>query len=293
MRIIEPPAKPHQRRAKQSKKPKVLIIAIVIGLVGSSIWYLHGRRQNNQDNQSAQVSSASSEEAIHKVAGVQSGPVRFFTGEQFQKLYEILAMPNTTAIVTPPTITGNDQADLRIRQVAESRGYKLRSVPVMPIVKTNEPGLSEDDLLQPKAYDGWLQLKKQAKNDGIPLKLNSGYRSIDWQRRFFVAKLQASGVSLSQIASGQADDAILNVLHMVAPPGYSRHHTGYTIDLICDDGSGRAFEHTNCFSWMNADNYAKAKQAGWIPSYPDGVSNQGPEPEPWEYVWVGNENLTN
>ncbi len=38
---------------------------------------------------------------------------------------------------------------------------------------------------------------------------------------------------------------------------------------------------------MAADNYRVAKQFGFIPSYPSGAGAQGPEPEPWEYVYVG------
>lgn len=292
MRVIEPHSFKQKRETSANKKKRlVVLIFIAIGLVGSGFWIISSRQAKTD----SQISSASTsgDEAIHKVAGVQNGPIKFFTGEQFQQLYEVLAMPNTSALAVAPTITGSELADKRIRQISESRGYKLRSVPVMPIIKTGEPGLTDDDLLQPKAYEGWLELKKSAETDRIPIKLNSGYRSIDWQRRYFVNQLQAAGVSTQQIINGQADSAIVSVLHIVAPPGYSRHHTGYTIDLVCDDGSGHSFENTACFNWISADNYAKAKQTGWIPSYPEGVSNQGPEPEPWEYVWVGTENLSN
>src|SRR5690606_25521512 len=34
-------------------------------------------------------------------------------------------------------------------------------------------------------------------------------------------------------------------------------------------------------------NYANAKRFGFIPSYPPDGGKQGPEPEPWEFVWVG------
>lgn len=223
------------------------------------------------------------------VAGTQVIGVNLknFSNDEFKQLYESLALPNTELIASPPSITGNIDADLRIRQVAESRGYKLRSLPVMPIVKTNVVGLEEDDLLQPKAFEAWQKLSKAAKQQGVPLTLNSGYRSIDWQRSFFNAQLQARGLSVLSIGSGQADDAIADVMNVVAPPGYSRHHTGYTVDVICNDGTGRSFEYTACFDWLKSDNYKNAKEHGWIPSYPEGVKKQGPEPEPWEYVWVG------
>ena len=36
-----------------------------------------------------------------------------------------------------------------------------------------------------------------------------------------------------------------------------------------------------------ADNFYNAKRFGFIPSYPDDLNAQGPNPEPWEFVWVG------
>jgi len=33
------------------------------------------------------------------------------------------------------------------------------------------------------------------------------------------------------------------------------------------------------------------KRFGFIPSYPENSGKQGPEPEPWEYVWVGEDVL--
>lgn len=106
------------------------------------------------------------------------------------------------------------------------------------------------------------------------------------QRQLFLSRLRASGVSTAQIANGQADSQIVTVLSQAAIPGYSRHHTGYTVDFVCANGT-QTFETTTCFKWLSADNYLNAKKYGWIPSYPDGANQQGPEPEPWEYVWVG------
>jgi LAS superfamily LD-carboxypeptidase LdcB len=186
----------------------------------------------------------------------------------------------------PPEITGNVKADERIRTIALSRGYVLRSVPVASINKTGEPRVTTDDLLQEKAYTAWQSLKAAAKADGIPLQFNSGYRSVEMQRELFLGRLSASGVSYSQIANGGADNAVVSVLKQAALPGYSRHHTGYTIDLVCANGT-QSFEVTTCFKWLSDDNYRNAKKHGWIPSYPDGADEQGPEPEPWEYVWVG------
>jgi LAS superfamily LD-carboxypeptidase LdcB len=94
------------------------------------------------------------------------------------------------------------------------------------------------------------------------------------------------------IASGRYDAQVSQVLAMTAIPGYSRHHTGYTVDIACKNNPNASFVYTVCFQWLNADNYKNAKTYGWIPSYPDGAGQQGPDREPWEYVWVGVDAVT-
>lgn len=289
MRIIEPRTFTAAKKQKKHKKRVRILTAVGLLLL---IIIPFSIKENTVDAPAMQHASVDDKAATtSSVAGAQSTgeTLRNFTDAQFHELYEALALPNTELISVPPDITGNQAADARIRTLAEKRGYELRSIPVLPIIKTNVAGLDQDDLLQPKAFEAWLLLEKAAKKDGIALKLNSGYRSIDWQRRYFLAQLQARGAYFSSIANGQADSTLQAVMNVVAPPGYSRHHTGYTIDLICKDGSGRTFEFTSCFNWLSKDNYKVAKQNGWVPSYPDGADNQGPEPESWEYVWVGTE----
>ena len=210
-----------------------------------------------------------------------------FTPDQFRDLYDSIAYPNTTVIQSPPSITGSDAADSRMRQIAEKRGYKLRSIPVSPILKIGDPNLGNDDLLQEKALEGWRLLKAAANAENLPLRIVSGYRSPQLQRSIFVSRFNDAGGTTAAAATGQADSIINSVLVTSALPGYSRHHTGYTIDLQCNNGSLEAFVTSPCFTWISKNNYENAKKAGWIPSYPEGAAQQGPEPEPWEYVWVG------
>lgn len=278
-------------KKQRSSKRKTVIFLIVVAVCSALLIFYFKNRSNNDEKQNQQATATSSV-ASNSVNGTstEKHPNGFYTGEQFQELYDSLAFPNTTPLSSAPVITGNPSADKRIQTIAESRGYVLRSVPVLPIVKTDEPRLGldgfNDDLLQPLAYDAWLNLEKAAKADGIPLQLNSGYRSIETQRELFLGRLRATGVSETEIVNGSADNKIVDVLSKAAPPGYSRHHTGYTIDLFCNDGTGSDFDKTACFDWLKEDNYQNAKNNNWIPSYPEDASDQGPEPEPWEYVWI-------
>lgn len=268
---------------KRRPHKAMVIVFAVFAVSGYAITRLNG--QNDKPTDTRQAVRAGNPEAARK-----SKTLKTFKPEEFNQLATAVRYPNTQLFDEPPGITGNQVADKRIRAIAESRGYRLTSIPVGAIQKINEPRLEGDDLLQPLAAIGWDKLKKAAQKDGIPISLTSAYRSPEYQRGLFMGWLLAKKVSVAQIAAGGGDAAIASTLQTAAVPGYSRHHSGYTIDLWCDDGSG-AFLNSACFRWIKSDNYKKAKQAGWIPSYPEGVKDQGPEPEPWEYIWVGEEHL--
>lgn len=293
MRIIEP----HQLHRKKRKTHAIRIagIVVVVAIILSGGTYVAANRLLKSEKQ--QVASAPNSQVKADSTAVATAPRTTpieFTGNQFRDLYRqvMLSYPNTEAFTTPPSITGDVDADAHIRKLAEARGFVLTRIPVTPLVKLDEPLVSgeTDDLLQPLAYQGWQDIKAAAKKDGIPLTIMSAYRSPEFQRNLFMQRLSARGVSQQQIATGDVDEAINANLGLTAVPGYSRHHTGYTVDFWCEDGSG-VFANSTCFKWLKTNNYLNAKNAGWIPSYPDGADEQGPEPEPWEYVWVGHDVL--
>lgn len=283
MKIIEPrrqsPARQHRSRSR-SKLARLIVILILV-----SGWTLIRHQPADAPSLQTSEQAVNSGNTLAQQAASQL-PAQF-TPEQFRNLYRLVAYPNTQEIVTPPAITSNQQADTRILEVAQKRGYRLSAVPVSPITKLDEKYLDDDDLLQAHAAIAWQELKAAAAKEGIPLTLVSGYRSVDYQRDLFLGRLRALGATNADIAAGRADNLISKVLEVAAPPGYSRHHTGYTIDLACNSIGLHAFTRTACFKWLSADNYLNAKRYGFIPSYPEGASTQGPEAESWEYVWVG------
>lgn len=282
MRIIEPQRKSTKHR--RSKKMSLFVLAVSLIVVGTV--YIYARLPEAKPSAQQQNSDVPYQSKPESEINPATARFKTFSGNDFLKLYESIAYPNTQFLQNPPEITGDNKVDERIRTIALSRGYVLRSVPVASIKRTGEPRVTTDDLLQEKAYKAWLSLKAAAKADGIPLQFNSGYRSIEMQRELFLERLNQTGVTYGQIAAGAADRQIIEILRQAALPGYSRHHTGYTIDLVCANGA-QSFEVTTCFKWLSDNNYLNAKKHGWIPSYPEGADNQGPEPEAWEYVWVG------
>ncbi len=286
MRVVEP----HQFQKLPKKKPKkpwlLLVCAIVIFAGSLFLWLSNSAKPPLKQDEL----SGNNKPAPVSAPSPRSGALKQFTGEQFKQLYQSMVYPNTQQFSDLPPITGNTEADARIRSMAEAKGYQPTSVPSQAIVKINEPRLDNDDLLQPLAAQGWGELKAASLKDNISLSLISAYRSPEYQRNLFMQRLQTQGATPAQVAAARADIAVQNVLNQAALPGYSRHHTGYVVDLWCEDGSS-TFLSSSCFKWISANNYQHAKEYGWIPSYPEGANEQGPEPEPWEYVWVGRDRL--
>jgi len=202
-------------------------------------------------------------------------------GDGFHLLYDELAMPNTLELINMPVITGNTKADVYIRELAESRGYTKRRVAQSEIELLP---VSESELLQPQAQQDFLQLARAAEDEGIEIRVRSGFRSIDYQRDIFIFRLESLGINVNQITSGTQDVALNELLRTTAPPGYSRHQTGYTVDLASGD---TAFVLSSGYTWISKNNFENALKHGFIPSYPLGAIDQGPDPEAWEFVWVG------
>ncbi len=281
MRIIEPKhlREHHRERKPQKKRWPLLVIALILGV---AIWQIVRIKFDAKPSASKSDSTQSHEPVNNTAVETKPRRLKTFTSEEFRNLYNTAAYPNTVEITSAPPISGNSAADQRIQALAFRRGYRLRSAPVAPLSQTPE-GFQ----LQEKAVQPWQELKTAAAKDGVPLGLTSAFRSVEEQRLLFMQRLNATGASPAEIAAGESEPAVAQILNTTSIPGASRHHTGYTVDLKCTNQESRFFENTPCFTWLSKNNYENAKKFGWIPSYPSGTAEQGPEPEAWEYVWVG------
>jgi len=196
-----------------------------------------------------------------------------FTGDQFQALYDH-AVDDQLPNLMPPSgrqpVTGDESVDTRIWEIAVARGYIIRSEAGPDL------GSADGVPMQPQAAAAWLELKAAARAAGHGFVVSSAYRSAESQRTQFNSKL-----------SGTTDEAIDAALTWYSIPGTSKHHGGYALDFRYADGTFGEFRDTPDYAWLAADNFYNAKRFGFIPSYPDDVVDQGPNPEPWEFVWVG------
>jgi LAS superfamily LD-carboxypeptidase LdcB len=241
----------------------------------------------------AELESSAVSRATGRQPGAELPPEllrhKTFSPNGFRDLYETLASrPPAEA----PAVTGQAAADERIARLARARGYRLRA----PADPAQLADAGEGRLLEPRALEAWRGLQAAAAAQGQRLELVSGFRSVARQRAIFLGALAergrqrlGRGYTAAEIAEGTADEALEATLAESAPPGFSRHHTGFALDLN-DPSGGRPFTEfggSRAYRWLAADNFLEAKRFGFIPSYPPGADSQGPDPEPWEFVWVG------
>ncbi len=114
------------------------------------------------------------------------------------------------------------------------------------------------------------ELVNAAKEDGIILLGNSGYRSYKSQQDVYTSRIKTDGKKLA--------DAY------VAKPGFSEHQTGLCIDIT--NKSGNFVKGTKEADWLAENCY----RFGFIIRYPYGKQNiTGIEYEPWHIRYVGKE----
>lgn len=114
------------------------------------------------------------------------------------------------------------------------------------------------------------ELVNAAKEEGIILLGNSGYRSYKSQEDTYTGRVKAEGVKTAGA--------------YVAKPGFSEHQTGLCIDIT---NEGRYFvKGTKEADWLEENCY----RFGFIIRYPYGKKNiTGIEYEPWHIRYVGKE----
>lgn len=273
---------------KQVKKHNPINVSLLVLAILAVCYVSYGLFLNNRKLPAVDTTAVQSSTATKTDAPKKTGALKTFTGQEFRDLYNNFAYPNTEYISEDTVITGTKEIDKHIQDLAIKRGYVRRSAPVADTFNTVQPDIK----LQQRAAQPWLDLKAAATKEGLDLNLTAAYRSSVDQRTIFLSVLSAYNINKTRIPEGIYDAQITQALSVTAIPGYSRHHTGYTIDIGCGNQREASFEFTVCFKWLKADNYRNAKTYGWIPSYPEGAGLQGPEPEAWEYVWVGTDAVT-
>lgn len=143
--------------------------------------------------------------------------------------------------------------------------------------------------LQEEAHDAFLDMKRQAYQDGIDIKIVSSYRSYERQRAIFERKY----IQYTDEDGLDPLEAIDKIIEYSTIPGTSRHHWGTDVDLI--DASKPAegdvlvadkFEAGGPFEdfkkWMDAH----SEEYGFYLVYTDNPRRRGFKYEPWHYSYA-------
>ena len=138
--------------------------------------------------------------------------------------------------------------------------------------------------LQTVACDAFLEMQKAAAADGVTVWMQSGYRSVSYQKKLYDNKTQYyRNKGLSEAAAREKAAAIVN------PPGCSEHNCGLAADLNSPEHTtlDTGFADTAAFRWLCEN----AEQYGFILRYPqDRQAATGIVFEPWHWRYVGVEN---
>ncbi|MEN8190630.1 MAG: M15 family metallopeptidase [Thermodesulfobacteriota bacterium] len=159
--------------------------------------------------------------------------------------------------------------DSRVYPVPESwLGHRIEvpplSSPPLLMVPSKFAKDSGRIFLLPGARDAFQQMAEAAKDDGVTMIIDSGYRSLRYQKQIY-RKLMTEGRSFADIARS------------VAPPGYSEHMLGLAVDFV---PSNWRFADSPVYQWLleNGERY------GFSESYPEVSSDKRPwEPSHWRY----------
>ncbi len=118
------------------------------------------------------------------------------------------------------------------------------------------------------------RMQEAAMRDDVLLVPVSGFRDLTKQRELFFNGAAQKGETLSERAK------------ICAPPGFSEHHTGYSLDV--GDGASHesdlvdGFRDTRAFRWLRAN----AAKYHFEMSFPP-ANKQGVAYEPWHWRFVG------
>lgn len=119
--------------------------------------------------------------------------------------------------------------------------------------------------LTEKARDALVVMAEAAREEGIELLAHSGYRSSWYQRKIF-SQYMAEGRTWEDL------------VRYVAPPGYSEHMLGESVDFY---PSNWRFASTEAYRWLSEN----AHHYHFYETYPE-VSSQGYPWEAWHWKYI-------
>lgn len=127
--------------------------------------------------------------------------------------------------------------------------------------------------LRQPAAEAFLKMVDVAKREGVNLVPISGFRPVSYQKQLFDRAVKRYGSEQK-------------AARWVAPPGYSEHATGWTLDI--GDATDRGadvdpkFKTTSAGRWLSRHAARYGFELSFPPQNPQGVNH-----EPWHWRFVG------
>ena len=139
---------------------------------------------------------------------------------------------------------------------------------------SNQHGYGENKIKK-EVYEAFKNMFNDAKKEKITLIINSGYRDYNYQKKLYDEYKNTKG---EEYADGYA-----------ARPNFSEHQTGLALDIITPGASGKTFENTDAFKWLDKN----AHKYGFVLRYPkDKEDVTGYSYESWHYRYLGKDLAT-
>ena len=142
--------------------------------------------------------------------------------------------------------------------------------------------------LERETYNAFIKMKDAAENDGIKIKLVSGFR--DFYRQQTIWNNKYKKFTEEFLLDGPS--AIKEIIRFSTIPGTSRHHWGTEIDVIDKNFENeknllisKKYEEGGIFNslkkWMDKN----SEKFGFYIVYDDNDKRPGFEYEPWHYTY--------
>jgi len=142
--------------------------------------------------------------------------------------------------------------------------------------------------LERETYNAFIKMKDAAENDGIKIKLVSGFRDFYRQQTIWNKKKK----KFTEEFSLDGPSAIKEIIRFSTIPGTSRHHWGTEIDIIDKNFENeknllisKKYEEGGIFNslkkWMDKN----SEKFGFYIVYDDNDKRPGFEYEPWHYTY--------
>ena len=155
-----------------------------------------------------------------------------------------------------------------------NKTYPLPSTykPVSPYKEITKDYLYGGNYIEDYVMEAYLKMKESAKEEGIDLKITSGYRSYSVQVELYDNYAKRDGKEAADTYSARA--------------GYSEHQSGLCFDL---NGTDKNFIKTKEGKWLNDNCY----KYGFVLRFPEGKTEYtGYMYEGWHFRYVGVELAT-